>query len=73
MDVNLSVAESRVHLALKNMHDRLKHLENTSSKGSLHYNRLAHTKAIINMMSELLGAIKQDPDHWEDEPDLVPF
>lgn len=73
MDANLSVAESRVHLALNNMHDRLRLLEKISSKKSLHYNRVAHTKTIINLMSELLGVIKQDPDNWEDEPDLVPF
>ncbi len=73
MDVHLSVAESRVHLALNNMHERARLLEKTRSKKSLHYNRVAHTKAIINLLSELLGVMKQDPDNWEDEPDLVPF
>ena len=69
----LAVAESRIHLALNNMHDREKRLQNMRSKRSLHYNRVAHTKAIITMLSELLGAIKQDPDNWEIEPDIAPF
>ncbi len=73
MDVNLSVAESRVHLALNNMHERLRQLEELRSKKSLHYNRIAHTKVLINLMSELLGVMKQDPDFWEDESDIVPF
>ncbi len=73
MDVHLSTAESRVHLALNNMHERERMLENKQAKLSRHYNRLQHTRIIIGLMSELLGVIKQDPDNWDDEPDLVPF
>ncbi len=73
MDVNLQVAESRVHLALNNMHERKRLLGKLRSKKSLHYNRVKHTEVIIDLMSVLLGVMKQDPDNWADEPEIVPF
>jgi len=73
MDANLSVAESRLKLALKNMQDRLRLLEKPPNKKSYHYNRVKHTRAVIVLMTELMAIMKEDPDHWDDEHDEVPF
>lgn len=73
MDTELSAAESRVHLAIDALHHRQKRLDGTRSKTSRHYSRLAHTKAMIVMLSEVLDMVAEDPDNWKDEEEQVPF
>lgn len=72
-DIQLVAARSQVRLALMAMEQRRKILAKLESKLSRHYNRVAHTEATIILMEELLGMMLQDPDHWDDEPELVPF
>lgn len=73
MDTELSVAISHVTLARKVMEARAKRLAETRTKLSRHYNRVRHTKAMIDLLEELGGVLEQDPDKWDDEPELIPF
>lgn len=73
MDIELLTATRQVKLALITMRHRQARLETTRSKLSRHYNRLNHTRATIGLLEELAGMMIQDPDHWDDEPELAPF
>lgn len=35
--------------------------------------RVSHTLTMYHLVQELRGVVMQDPDHWADEPDIVPF
>lgn len=72
-DNEITVAEAQLRSAKLVLEHRLKRLKNKRSKLSLHYNRLRHTQILLSLVEEVLGVIQQDPDHWDDEPDLVPF
>lgn len=73
MDTELSVAKSHLTGAGLVLRHRHKRLENTRSRMSRHYNRLQHTDILISLIEEILGLIEQDPDMWDDNPDIVPF
>lgn len=73
MDKELQQATSQLRLALMCLQQREKRLQNTGRKLSRHYNRVQHTQAMIGLLEEILGVALQDPDVWDDEPDLVPF
>jgi len=40
---------------------------------SLHFSRIRHTNIMLNLVNELRGVVEQDPENWDDEPDVVPF
>ena len=73
MDTELQAATSTLRLSLMAMQQREKRLKKTVSKLSRHYSRVAHTGAAIALLEQLLGMMLQDPDHWDDEPDVIPF
>jgi len=73
MDIHLQVLASHLRLAEMALEARTKGLENTRSKHSRHYNRVNHTAAMLSLVQELRGLALQDPDVWDDEPELVPF
>lgn len=73
MDIELRNATSQLRLALLSMQHRHKRLVATTERKSRHYNRLQHTAAAVSLLEELLGMLLQDPDHWDDEPESVPF
>ena len=73
MDAEFSVAQSHLKLCRLALNQRLKTLEARTSKQSRHYNRLKHTRSMLVLLMELEGMVMQDPDLWDDEPDLVPF
>ena len=73
MDTELQVVADQLRLAEMALEHRLKKLENTRSKLSRHYNRVSHTTALLSLVQEMRGVVLQDPDVWDEEPDLVPF
>lgn len=73
MDVELQAARSHARLMIAVLIAREKRLQQTKSKLSLHYNTVAHTRVLIGLVEELQGVLEQDPQMWEDEPDIVPF
>ncbi len=73
MDVELQVTHSHLKLILVALKQRQKRLVLASSRLSRHYNRTNHTATLIVLVEELQGVVLQDPDNWDDEPDLVPF
>lgn len=73
MDVELKQATGQVRSAILAMQHREKRLKNTTTKLSLHYTRLAHTTASVELLQEILGMLMQDPDLWTDEEPIIPF
>lgn len=73
MDIEQSAAESHVKLAVMVMQSRHKRLTATTERYSRHYSKLAHTMAIIVLLEELQEMLLQDPDHWDDEKEDLPF
>ena len=73
MDVEYVTCRSKLQLALMAMRERERRLRRTRNRLSRHYNRLQHTVIVVALLEELLGVMEQDPDNWEDEPDLIPF
>lgn len=73
MVTELKIVRSHLRLCAMALEERQKRLDNTTSKLSLHYNRVAHTAMMLELVQELQGLATQDPDLWEDEPDVVPF
>lgn len=73
MDSELATAQAHIKLAYQVLEHRLKRLESTRSKLSRHYNRLAHTRAMIELLQQIAGLVHQDPDLWDDEPESIPF
>ncbi len=73
MDTELAAAESQLRLASKILHVRQMRLAKTTTRMSRHYNKVKHTDAMISLLEELRGFVLQDPDYWDEEPDLVPF
>lgn len=73
MDIELAAARANLKLAEQALTIRRKRLENTTTKLSRHYNTVQHTEALIGLLQELRGLLEQDPQKWDDEPDLVPF
>ncbi len=73
MDEYLAAVTSHLRLAEQTLHLRLAKLERIKSRDSRHYNRLQHTRSMLLLVQELRGMSMQDPDMWDDEPDLVPF
>lgn len=73
MDIELQQAQGQLRMALMCLQARDKRLRLMRSKWSRHYTRISHTKAMIGLLEELLGVVMQDPDVWDDEPDIVPF
>ncbi len=73
MDADLSAANAHLYLTMLCLVARQSRLEKTTTRMSRHYSRIAHTVALIHLVEELQGLVQQDPDMWDDEPDLVPF
>lgn len=73
MDTELGVTMQHLKLAIACMDARHTRLSNSRTKLSRHYNKLQHTRAALQLLEEVLGMLYQDPDRWDDEPDLVPF
>lgn len=73
MDEYMQSVTSQLKLADLMLHARLAKLERQTDRPSRHYNRLQHTRSMLLLVQELRGMALQDPDMWEDEPDLVPF
>lgn len=73
MDTYLHAAKSHYKLAHQVLQVRLDRLENSTTRLSRHYNKIQHTRAMLGLTEELLGLVSQDPDNWDEEPDLVPF
>lgn len=72
-DAELKTAQQHIRLAMLVMANRKERLESVTTKLSRHYNKLNHTHAIFSLLYELDIALKQDPDNWEDNPEMVPF
>lgn len=73
MDADLSAANAHLRLAEMALAHRLAELEKSKSRMSRHYSRMAHTAALLILVNELQGLVAQDPDEWDEEPELVPF
>lgn len=73
MKVHLTQTMSHLQLCLIIMKDRRVRVERSAVGLLLRQHRLMHTDMAIALLEELLGMMHQDPDKWEDEPDLVPF
>lgn len=73
MDPYINAAASHLKLADNTLRARLDKLEKATTKTSRHYNKIQHTHSMISLIEELRGIVLQDPDMWDEEPDLVPF
>jgi predicted metal-dependent HD superfamily phosphohydrolase len=73
MDKELTWAHTQLGIAKQLLETRHTKLTSSRTKRSRHYNKVAHTQAMIGLMDELLGLMEQDPDRWDDEWELVPF
>ncbi len=73
MDTYLQNVDSHLKLCRLLLIDRIKKLEASKKRESRHYSRLAHSRALLSLIEEVAGLVLQDPDVWDEEPDLVPF
>lgn len=73
MDIYLTAVQSHLKLARKTLQARLKVVEKQSTGMLYREWTLAHTSAMLSYVEELEGMVIQDPENWDDEPDLAPF
>ncbi len=73
MDAELAQAVSQVKLATMALLAREKRLKKTTNRMSRHYSKLAHTFAARMLLEEVAGMLQQDPDLWDEEPEIAPF
>ncbi len=73
MDTDIRLVRGQLNTSLKMLKLRRQRLEESKQKLSRHFSKLAHTRAMEGLLEELLGLLHQDPDLWDDEPDIVPF
>lgn len=73
MDQYLSALRSQLAMCEKLLVERTKKVARDPQGLSTYNARLTHTLAMYHLVQELRGMVEQDPDLWEDEPDIVPF
>lgn len=73
MDNQLKLIEMMLKTAIGMAKSRQVDIESKPVGLSRRWSRLRHTEAIIGLLEELQGVVAQDPDHWDDDPELLPF
>ncbi len=73
MDKELAAASAHARLMELALIERASRLDKTTSRLSRHYNRVAHTDALLAALKDLQGMIEQDPDLWSTEEEQIPF
>lgn len=73
MDEYYLAVQSYLKLADQALRARAARLSAETTKTSRFYNRVAHTRAMLEELEVLRGLLVQDPDNWDEEPDSVPF
>lgn len=73
MDFIQMAVEAHLKLAYVAAQARLERLEKERPRLSRHYSRMRQTQAVIGLLEEVRGIAAQDPEHWDDDEDIVPF
>lgn len=72
-DKYLDQVESQLKLAHMSLAARLIAVERTPVGMSRRQSTLHHTRAMLAMIEEVQGLVHQDPENWDDKPELLPF
>ncbi len=72
-DKYLAQLESQLKLAHMTLAARLIAVEREPVGLSRRQSTLHHTRAMLAMIEEVQEIVKQDPDNWDDKPELLPF
>lgn len=73
MDMYLNELIRHLSLCEQLLRERSKKVSREPTGGVRYQARVTHTLTMYHLVQELRGIAEQDPDKWDDEPDLVPF